>query len=114
MLQGALIEIDPELPEFPELPELPDVAVPDALAAPVPPESASPEEASVRLPEAESAEPLVPPVVLPVALDVPEVPEVESTVGLEVASPVPPEVAVPVEEVPDGGGSPAPTVRVTL
>jgi hypothetical protein len=79
------------------------------------PESALPEEASVALPEADVAEPLMPPEVLPVALELPESPEVESTVGSELATPVPPEVAVPVAEVPDdGGGSPEPTVRVTL
>jgi hypothetical protein len=100
--------MEPELPELPEFPELPDVAEPDALAVPVLPESALPDEALVALPETEPAEPLVPPVVLPVALELPESPEVDVTVGLEVASPVPPEVALPVAEVPEGGGGSLP------
>ena len=91
-MHGAVTVIDPEFPEFPELP---DVAVPVAEAEPVAPELASPEPASVVLPDVELAEPLCPPVVDPVALESPDPPVVAVTVGLSEAEPVSPELAVP-------------------
>jgi len=69
-----------------------------------------PEPASVTLPEPDTAFPLSPPVVSLSASESPDAPEVELVEGLELASPVPPEVEVPVpveEEEMEGGGSPA-------
>ena len=103
--QGATTTAGPELPEFPELPELPDCAVPVDVADPVFPESALPEWASVELPLDDWAAPLVPPVVVPWAVESPLWPEVAPAVEPESAAPVFPEVAVPVA-LPDGSPDP--------
>jgi hypothetical protein len=94
--QGATVIAGPELPESPELPELPDVAFPLALAGPVLPESALPEEAVVWFELVEVALPVLPPVVLPVAVESPLLPDVALEPDLSVAPPVLPEVALPL------------------
>jgi hypothetical protein len=65
VMHGAMVTAEPELPEFPELPELPDCAEPLAVAAPVFPELALPERASVALELDDVAFPVLPPVVVP-------------------------------------------------
>jgi hypothetical protein len=95
VMQGATVTAEPEFPELPEFPESPDWAVPVEVASPVFPELASPDEASVLLPLVEVASPEVPPVVVPLAVESPLLPEVPVAVELSEASPVLPEVAVP-------------------
>ena len=98
--QGAIVIADPEFPELPEFPEFPDVADPVAVAAPVFPELASPDEAVVSLLLVEVAAPEVPPVVVPVAVELPLWPDVAVAVEVSWAFPVSPELAVP-EALPD-------------
>ncbi len=107
---GAMVMADPEFPEFPELPEFPefpDVAVPSAVAAPVFPELASPDEAVVSLLLVELAAPEVPPVVVPLAVEPPLLPDVPLAVEVSWALPVPPEVAEPVARPDWAGPEPA-------
>jgi hypothetical protein len=96
VMQGATVMADPEFPELPELPELPDVADPSALADPVLPELASPDEAVVSFSLLEVAAPELPPVVVPVAVESPLGPGVALAVEPSEAFPVSPELAVPV------------------
>jgi len=102
-------DASPELPELPESPELSEVALPADTVSPVSPESALPDPATVEFPEVEVAEPLLPPLVMLPAVELPDPPDVEVVVGSDVADPVPPEVEepVPVEEEEVEGGSPA-------
>jgi hypothetical protein len=78
---------------LPELPELPDCAVPVAVAGPVLPESALPEDASVRFELEDEAEPEVPPVVVPLAVESPLLPDVALALEPSLAFPVLPELA---------------------
>lgn len=87
---GATSTTGPELPELPESPEFPDCAEPSDVAAPVAPESASPEPAVVWLLLVEVAPPDVPPTVVPSAVELPLRPEVPVAVELSVALPVDP------------------------
>ena len=82
---------DPEFPEFPESPELLDVAEPDEVAAPVSPELALPELATVAFPEPEVAVPPDPPSVVEVEVEFPELPEVEPTPEVVLDDPVSPD-----------------------
>jgi hypothetical protein len=91
---------EPEFPELPELPESPEVAEPVAVAGPVFPESALPEAAWVLFSLDELALPVVPPVVLPMAVLLPLSPEVAVAVDLSMAFPVEPDVAFPM--MPEG------------
>lgn len=85
LVLGATVTTDPELPEGdPELPgfdpELPDAIDPSALADPVGPEVAVPDEALVSVPLVEVAAPEVPPVVVPLAVELPPWPDVAGAV----------------------------------
>ena len=74
--QGAMVTAGPVLPESPEFPELPDVAeLPLLFAAPVLPELALPDCASVSLDEEDVASPLLPPCAEPLAVLAPEFPD---------------------------------------
>ena len=90
-------EAEPVAPDPPEEPEFFEPAAPRLPASPVSPESASPLVSSVLLPEEEKAGPEPPPMVPDSAVESPEWPEVELVSGFELASPVPPEVDLPVE-----------------
>jgi hypothetical protein len=94
--QGATVTAGPELPELPEFPEFPDCADPVEVAGPVFPESASPELAVVWLELVEFASPVVPPVVVPLAVELPLWPEVPVAVEPSLACPVFPELAAPL------------------
>lgn len=94
--QGATTTAGPELPELPELPEFPDCAVPVAVAAPVLPELASPELAYVWFELEELAFPDVPPVVEPLAVELPLWPDAAVAVEALLALPVSPERALPL------------------
>ena len=87
------------------MPDSPEVAPPWAEAEPVSPELASPEAARVALPERDSAEPLVPPLVWLVAVEFPELPPVAVVDGFEVASPLSPEMASALPLAPLVAGS---------
>ena len=110
-MQLVELEAEPVSPDPPEPPEFSEPASPSASVSPVVPESASPEVSSVWLPEEETAGPEPPPAVSLEASESPEEPEEELVSGLELASPLSPEVEVPealeaeVTET-DGGGSP--------
>ncbi len=93
---GATVIADPEFPESPEFPELPDVASPLELADPVSPELALPDEAVVSFSLVDVADPEVPPVVVPVAVELPLEPDVAVAVEPSEAFPVLPELAVPL------------------
>jgi hypothetical protein len=99
---GAMVTAVPEFPESPELPELPDCAVPVAVAGPVLPESALPEDASVWFELEDEADPEVPPVVVPLAVESPLLPDVALALEPSLAFPVLPELAEPLE-FPDVG-----------
>ncbi len=98
---GAMVTAFPEFPESPELPELPDCADPVAVAGPVLPESALPEDASVWFELEDEADPEVPPVVVPLAVESPLLPDVALALEPSLAFPVLPELAEPLA-LPEG------------
>ncbi len=97
---GAMVTADPELPELPEFPEFPDVADPSDVADPVSPELALPEDAVVSLLLEDEADPEVPPVVVPLAVESPLLPDVALALEPSLAFPLLPEPAEPLA-VPD-------------
>ena len=130
MMQSEEELAAPVSPELPVSPEFEEAAAPRDPASPVSPESAVPEVSVVSLPEEEMAGPeqLWPPssstyspspwpspscarhpTVSLVAVESPELPEVEVVVGSEVVSPVPPvedALPAPLTELTDGGSTP--------
>lgn len=80
----------------PVFPEFPDVASPLELADPVFPGLALPDEAVVSFSLVEVAAPEVPPMVVPVAVELPLSPDVAAAVEPSEAFPVLPEPAVPL------------------
>ena len=76
-------------------PELPDTVEPFDAAEPVAPELTAPEEALVALPLNPSAEPLLPPAVVPLALLLPLSPPLADEPAVVEAGPESPLTAVP-------------------
>ena len=97
---GSNCHCRPGVPRVARIPRVPRRRRPVAVAAPVFPELASPDEAVVSLLLVEVAAPEVPPVVVPVAVELPLWPDVAVAVEVSWAFPVSPELAVP-EALPD-------------